>query len=110
MARKSRSYSLNEPARAACTEALLERLVALNAKRAAEVAQGPVRWLQPEFQDPVQCAARAAQPVLTEFDTGCAPGGGERGGGPNADAADEVDSEGARSAAPPAAPAAARRP
>lgn len=31
---------------------LLTRLVALNARRAAEEAQGRVRWLRPEFQDP----------------------------------------------------------
>jgi len=32
------------------TEAVLERVVALNAKRAAEEAAGTVRWLRPEFQ------------------------------------------------------------
>ncbi|HOM12036.1 MAG TPA: hypothetical protein PLB41_01810 [Rubrivivax sp.] len=37
-------------ARAAAVEMLLERLVALNAKRAAEEAAGTVRWLRPEFQ------------------------------------------------------------
>ena len=37
-------------ARAAAVEALLERLVALNAKRATEEAAGTVRWLRPEFQ------------------------------------------------------------
>jgi hypothetical protein len=37
-------------ARAAAVETLLERLVALNAKRAAEEAAGHVRWLRPEFQ------------------------------------------------------------
>ena len=37
-------------ARAAAVETLLERLVALNAKRAAEEATGTVRWLRPEFQ------------------------------------------------------------
>ena len=36
--------------RAAAVETLLERLVALNAKRAAEEAAGTVRWLRPEFQ------------------------------------------------------------
>ena len=49
----------NETARAAWTEALLERLVALNKKRAAEEAAGTVRWLRPEFQDPAQRALRA---------------------------------------------------
>jgi len=37
-------------ARAAAVETLLERLVALNAKRAAEEAGGTVRWLRPDFQ------------------------------------------------------------
>jgi len=37
-------------ARAAAVETLLERLVALNAKRAAEEAAGQVRWLRPDFQ------------------------------------------------------------
>ncbi|MBK6862040.1 MAG: hypothetical protein IPG91_00005, partial [Ideonella sp.] len=39
-----------DEARAAAVETLLERLVALNAKRAAEEAAGTVRWLRPEFQ------------------------------------------------------------
>jgi hypothetical protein len=47
----------DEAARAAWTETLLERLVALNAKRAAEEAAGTVRWLRPEFQDPARRAA-----------------------------------------------------
>ena len=33
-------------------EEVLERLVALNKERAAEEAQGLVRWLRPEYQDP----------------------------------------------------------
>jgi hypothetical protein len=37
-------------ARAAAVETLLERLVALNAKRGAEEAAGHVRWLRPDFQ------------------------------------------------------------
>ena len=50
----------DEAARAAWTETLLERLVALNAKRAAEEAAGTVRWLRPEFQDPARRAAAVA--------------------------------------------------
>lgn len=49
----------DEAARAAWTETLLERLVALNAKRAAEEAAGTVRWLRPEFQDPARRALHA---------------------------------------------------
>ena len=37
-------------ARAAAVKTLLERLVALNAQRAAEEAAGHVRWLRPDFQ------------------------------------------------------------
>ncbi len=33
-------------------ETLLERLVALNAERQAEEAQGHIRWLRPDFQAP----------------------------------------------------------
>ena len=40
-----------EDAKRAFDEAILERLVALNAERAAEEARGKVRWLRPEFQD-----------------------------------------------------------
>jgi len=43
-------------------ETILERLVALNAERAAEEANGKVRWLRPEFQHPEQ-----AQPVQAEM-------------------------------------------
>ena len=67
------------PARQAWTETLLVRLVALNARRAAEEAQGLVRWLRPEFQDPARRAAAAtlATAVQQEIDTGPADGGDE---------------------------------
>lgn len=41
-----------EDARRALDDALLTRLVALNAERAAEEKRGLVRWLRPEFQAP----------------------------------------------------------
>ncbi len=41
----------HEDATRAMDEALLERLVALNAERAAEEAEGTIRWLRPEFQE-----------------------------------------------------------
>ena len=44
---------------------LLVRLVALNAERTAEEARGTVRWLRPEFQDPLLRGA-AALPVATQ--------------------------------------------
>jgi hypothetical protein len=43
-----------EGAKRAFDESVLERLVALNAERAAEEARGKVRWLRPEFQNPAQ--------------------------------------------------------
>jgi hypothetical protein len=33
---------------------ILERLVALNKERAAEEAQGKIRWLRPDFQNPIE--------------------------------------------------------
>ncbi|MFZ2852723.1 MAG: DNA methyltransferase [Rhodocyclaceae bacterium] len=51
---------LADPARKeAASETLLVRLVALNAERAAEEAQGQIRWLRPEFQHP------AGEPINT---------------------------------------------
>ena len=47
-------------------EAILERLVALNAERAAEEARGLIRWLRPEFQKPT--AATAADQIELETD------------------------------------------
>ena len=41
-------------AQAAAEEELLQRLVALNAQRAAEETNGHIRWLRPEYQNPNQ--------------------------------------------------------
>ncbi len=43
-------------------EEILERLVALNAERAAEEQRGLIRWLRPEFQNP--SGGRTIQPEL----------------------------------------------
>jgi hypothetical protein len=43
---------------------ILERLVALNAQRAAEEANGLIRWLRPEFQNP--SATPVAAPAVQE--------------------------------------------
>ncbi len=43
------AYSLSADAN---TDAVLHRLVALNAERAREEAQGHIRWLRPSFQNP----------------------------------------------------------
>ena len=45
-------------------EDILERLVALNAERAAEEAAGQIRWLRPELQNPTGVAAATTQPAL----------------------------------------------
>lgn len=50
----------DEAARSAWTDALLQRLVDLNTRRAAEEVSGTVRWLRPEFQNPSSANAQAA--------------------------------------------------
>jgi hypothetical protein len=55
-----------DDAKRAFDDAILERLVALNAERAAEEARGHIRWLRPEFQNPQAATA----PQQAELDTG----------------------------------------
>jgi hypothetical protein len=50
-------------------DALLERLVALNAERAAEEKKGLIRWLRPEFQNPHEKAAAPKQSEIEIEDT-----------------------------------------
>ena len=47
-------------------EEILERLVALNAERAAEERRGIIRWLRPEFQNPSGAAASSQTPIALE--------------------------------------------
>ncbi|MDH5829562.1 class I SAM-dependent DNA methyltransferase [Luteimonas sp. M1R5S18] len=54
-----------EDAKRAFDEAVLERLVALNAERAAEEARGHVRWLRPDFQAPDARRAPEQQALAT---------------------------------------------
>ena len=63
------AITTRDEARRAFAEAILERLVALNAERAAEEARGLVRWLRPEFQNP---QGRAGQGRPSAAGTGCA--------------------------------------
>jgi hypothetical protein len=49
-----------DEARAAWTDALLQRLVDLNTRRAAEEATGTIRWLRPDYQNPAKPAQTAA--------------------------------------------------
>ena len=54
-----------EDAKRLLDETLLDRLVALNAERAAEEKRGLIRWLRPEFQNP-----QGAEPaVQTEIES-----------------------------------------
>ncbi len=48
-------------------EAILQRLVDLNAERAAEERTGLVRWLRPDFQDPNRRAAAAARSAALDL-------------------------------------------
>ena len=49
------------------SEPLLERLVALNAERAAEEATGHIRWLRPDFQNPAGSAATTDQQTTLDL-------------------------------------------
>ena len=51
------AYGLHEQIN---TDALLESLVQINARRAAEEAAGRIRWLRPSFQDPAQRSATSS--------------------------------------------------
>jgi len=46
-------------------EQILERLVALNAERAAEERRGLIRWLRPEFQNPSGAKAATQEDLAT---------------------------------------------
>ena len=50
-------------------EEILARLVALNAERAAEEAQGLIRWLRPEYQAPSEYGIRNTQYALIREDS-----------------------------------------
>jgi hypothetical protein len=61
-------------------EQILERLVALNAERAAEEARGVIRWLRPEFQAP-QAGAKQTEldlPDEPETEPAKSPAKGKR--------------------------------
>ncbi len=61
---------MRDEAKRAFDENILERLVALNAERAAEEARGLIRWLRPEFQNPqAQHAPEQADLAADSADT-----------------------------------------
>ena len=59
-----------DEAKRALDDALLERLVALNAERAAEEQRGLIRWLRPEFQIPASGIKQTQTAEQLEIDTG----------------------------------------
>src|SRR5690606_39614501 len=59
-------------------EHLLERLVALNAARAADEKRGIVHWLRPEFQNPTGTGAATQTTIDTGDDDTPAPAVAER--------------------------------
>ena len=59
-----------DEAKRALDDALLERLVALNAERSAEEQRGLIRWLRPEFQIPASGLPQARAAEQLEIDTG----------------------------------------
>jgi hypothetical protein len=70
----ARAYGWGEPVEALSDETILERLVALNAARAAEEAQGVVRWLRAAAP-----LASASQAAATAEDVAGEEEGGESG-------------------------------
>jgi hypothetical protein len=57
-----------DEAKRAFDEAVLERMVALNAELAAEEARGLVRWLRPEFQNPTAQTVPQQAEMQTDTD------------------------------------------
>jgi len=96
-------------ARQAWVEALLERLVALNARRAADEARGLVRWLRPEFQDPAQRALLSSPAETAEANVGAPAAMSDTTGDTNT-LAPEADDEAEASVPAKAVSAATRRP
>lgn len=70
-----------DEAKSAFDEAILERLIALNAERAVEEARGQVRWLRPDFQNPTTQAAPEQRDLNTNADDDTAPAAATAGGG-----------------------------
>lgn len=61
---------IKSEAQAQAEETLLMRLVELNSQRAAEEAQGLVRWLRPDYQNPsASTAPQQTEASLTELDS-----------------------------------------
>lgn len=56
----------DDTARQTWTDTLLQRLVDLNTRRAAEEAAGHIRWLRPEFQDPTRRHAAVPAPATAD--------------------------------------------
>ncbi len=83
---------------AAAVAELLQRLVALNAQRAAEEAAGTVRWLRPDFQQRAVLGEQAA------LDMGAPPPASAGAGGDATATAPDDAADNASDGAPPAQP------
>ncbi|MBZ0223020.1 MAG: class I SAM-dependent DNA methyltransferase [Dokdonella sp.] len=64
---------INANATRAFDEAILERLVALNAERVAEERRGLVRWLRPQFQNPQGRSTPAQEEIDARAEAVAAP-------------------------------------
>lgn len=62
--------AMRDDCKRALDDVLLERLVALNAERAAEEQRGLIRWLRPEFQVPASGQTQTQSAEQLEIDTG----------------------------------------
>ena len=54
---------------------ILERVVALNTQRAAEEAQGHIRWLRPDYQKPLFAGTKQSSLALTDAEPAAASSG-----------------------------------
>jgi hypothetical protein len=83
------SDMLRLPASEHSKDELLTRLVALNSRRAAEEANGTIRWLRPEFQNPQKPLSKAERLMQVQkalgdaFDIETAIGAGQLGSEPS---------------------------
>ena len=62
--------AMRDACKCALDGALLERLVALNAERAAKEQRGVIRWLRPKFQNPASGLLQTRAAEQLEIDTG----------------------------------------
>lgn len=74
-------YRTNLPHKRQQKKNLLTRLVALNAQRALEEAQGHIRWLRPDYQNPQASVGAGLRNTMPK--AGGRDGSGERCASPS---------------------------